>query len=65
MASFIARALPDLDPATHDWFPDDNGNVHEPDINIIAENGITLGAGSDRIRSGEHPKQASRSSQSP
>ncbi len=43
MASFISRALPDLDPATRDWFEDDNGNVHEPDINVIAENGITLG----------------------
>jgi hypothetical protein len=43
MASFIARALPELEPATRDWFPDDNGNVHEPNINIIAENAITLG----------------------
>ncbi len=43
MASFIARALPALIPTTRDWFDDDNGNVHEPNINIIAENGITLG----------------------
>ncbi len=43
MASFLARALPDLDPATRDWFADDDGNVHEPNTNTIAENGITLG----------------------
>jgi germination protein M len=43
MASFLARALDDLAPATKDWFPDDAGSVHEADINIIAENGITIG----------------------
>ncbi len=43
MASFLSRALDDLAPATKDWFPDDSGSVHEPDIDIIAENGITIG----------------------
>lgn len=43
MASFLARAVEDLAPATQDWFTDDDGSVHEADINIIAENGITLG----------------------
>ncbi len=43
MASFLARALPGLDPATRDWFGDDDVNVHEANINVIAENGITIG----------------------
>ena len=43
MASFLARAVEDLAPATQDWFTDDDGSVHEADIDIIAENGITLG----------------------
>ena len=28
-----------------DWFPDDNGNVHESNINKIADDGVTLGCG--------------------
>jgi hypothetical protein len=43
MASFLARAIDDFAPATRDWFPDDDGSVHESDINVIAENGLTLG----------------------
>jgi hypothetical protein len=42
MASFLARAF-DLPAATRDFFPDDNGSVHEPNINRIAQAGITLG----------------------
>ncbi len=43
MASFLARALDNLDPATGDAFTDDEGNVHEDNINIVAANGISLG----------------------
>jgi glucose/arabinose dehydrogenase len=43
MASFLARALDDLSPATGDAFTDDDGNTHEDAINIVAANGITLG----------------------
>ena len=46
MASFLARSIPDLVPATGDQFTDDDGNTHEDNINIIAANGITLGCGS-------------------
>ncbi|MPZ51512.1 MAG: S8 family serine peptidase [Acidimicrobiia bacterium] len=42
MASFIARAL-DLPAATQDYFEDDNGSVHEDDINAIREAGISYG----------------------
>ncbi len=43
MATFLARALPDLIDATTDYFSDDTGIVHEGAINQMAENGITLG----------------------
>ena len=43
MASFLARALSDLDPSTGDAFTDDEDNIHEDNINIVAANGITLG----------------------
>ena len=42
MASFIARAL-NLPAAVGDYFVDDNGSIHEADINRIAEAGITSG----------------------
>ncbi len=42
MASFLARAL-NLPAASTDWFADDAGSVHEPDINRVAQAGITLG----------------------
>jgi len=45
MASFLARAFPDLSPASVDHFDDDDGNVHEDDINVVASNEITLGCG--------------------
>jgi hypothetical protein len=47
MASFIARMLDatscTLPAVTHDWFPDDNGSVHENNINRLAEAGIVRG----------------------
>lgn len=43
MASFLARAIPGLDAAVGDYFVDDTGNTHETNINVMAENGITLG----------------------
>ena len=45
MASFLVRGIDGLDPATQDYFADDDGNVHEANINVVAENGITLGCG--------------------
>ncbi len=42
MASFIVRAL-DLPASGTDWFDDDDGDVHEPNINALAEAAITLG----------------------
>jgi hypothetical protein len=42
MASFLARAM-DLPAATRDYFSDDDGQMHEADINKIAEAGITGG----------------------
>ena len=44
MASFLARAL-DLPGSSTDWFTDDNGNVHEDNINKVADAGITFGIG--------------------
>ena len=43
MASFLARAIPALTPASVDHFDNDDGNTHEENINVVAENGITLG----------------------
>ncbi|HEU4862486.1 MAG TPA: S-layer homology domain-containing protein [Candidatus Limnocylindria bacterium] len=45
MASFIARAL-SLPAASADYFSDDTGSFHEPDINRMAAAGITNGCGS-------------------
>ena len=44
MASFLVRAL-DLPPPTGDHFTDDEGSVHEDDINSLFEAGITNGCG--------------------
>ena len=43
MAAFLTRAFPDLTPAARDYFVDDSSSVFESAINIMAENGITLG----------------------
>jgi hypothetical protein len=42
MASFLARAL-NLAPSAIDAFVDDNGNIHEANINALAAAGITTG----------------------
>ena len=42
MASFIARGF-ELPAAGEDFFPDDEGNTHEDNINRVAAAGITLG----------------------
>ncbi len=42
MASFIVRAL-DLPATDQDYFEDDEGSVHEGDINSLREAGITYG----------------------
>jgi hypothetical protein len=44
MASFLVRAL-DLPAPTGDHFTDDQGSVHEADINSLFEAGITNGCG--------------------
>jgi len=46
MASFLVRALSlsgSVTPSTTDSFVDDDGSVHETDINTIAELGVTKG----------------------
>ncbi len=42
MASFLARGF-ELPAAGEDFFPDDEGNTHEDNINRVATAGITLG----------------------
>jgi hypothetical protein len=44
MASFLARALALRDPIG-DYFVDDNGSPHEPDVNRLYEAGIAFGCG--------------------
>jgi hypothetical protein len=44
MASFLARALA-LPPPIGDYFVDDAGSPHEPDINRVKEGGIAFGCG--------------------
>jgi len=46
LAAFVARAL-SLPPATQDYFTDDDGNLHEDNINRIAEAEITEGCAPD------------------
>ena len=46
MASFLARALHLGGPAPN-AFTDDNGNPHEPNINIVAREGIASGCGTN------------------
>ncbi len=42
MAAFLARAL-HLPPTSTDYFIDDNGSIYEPDINRLAQAGISKG----------------------
>lgn len=44
MASFLVRAL-DLPASTTDAFSDDEGSIHQADINALAAAGITQGCG--------------------
>lgn len=48
LATFLVRAL-GLPPAERDWFSDDDGDVHESDINALASAGLTRGCGTDRF----------------
>lgn len=48
VASFLARVL-DLPSAGRDYFTDDTGSPHEPDINRLAAAGLTLGCGGSRF----------------
>lgn len=53
MASFVNRTqafLGEKFTATEDYFPDDNGSVHEANINAIASVGITAGTTSGLYR---------------
>lgn len=43
--TLLIQAIPNLGP--DGWFGDDNGNVHEANINLIAYIGITLGTSED------------------
>jgi hypothetical protein len=47
MATFLAKAL-DIAAASEDYFDDDDGTTHEPNINRIAAAGLTSGCGTDR-----------------
>ena len=51
MATFLARAL-ELPPATRDHFDDDNGHIHEDNINRLAEAGVAQGVSARRFRAG-------------
>lgn len=42
MASFLVRAM-ELPSPTSDHFDDDDGSIHEADINSLADAGVTLG----------------------
>ncbi len=47
MASFLVRAL-QLPKSTTDYFTDDDGSTHEPDINSLAKAGLTSGCSETR-----------------
>jgi hypothetical protein len=48
MASFLVRAL-SLPASVVDAFTDDNGSIHEADIQALAAAGITFGCGGSRF----------------
>jgi hypothetical protein len=48
MASFLSRAL-HLSGTVPDAFTDDNGNIHEHDINLVANAGITSGCAAGKF----------------
>jgi hypothetical protein len=47
MASFLTRAL-GLPPSGTDFFTDDGGSIHQPDINRVAAAGVATGCGGGR-----------------
>ena len=47
MASFLVRAF-HLPSTSTDYFVDDEGNIHENQINALAKSGITGGCSADR-----------------
>ena len=47
MASFLARALA-LSGAAPDAFTDDDTSIHEPNINLVARDGIATGCGNNK-----------------
>lgn len=49
MATFLARAL-GYGPAVSDYFSDDSGSPHEPNINALREAEVTLGCDATGIR---------------
>jgi hypothetical protein len=57
MATFLARAL-ELPPASRDYFDDDNGNLHEDNINRLAEAGVARGISPRRFRAGAEVTRA-------
>ena len=58
MASFLVRAF-NLPPSGTDHFTDDEGSIHEADINALATAGVTTGCGGTRFC----PSQAVRRDQ--
>jgi hypothetical protein len=48
MASFLVRAFA-LPPTSEDFFTDDDGSMHEKDINAVAAAGITAGCDATRF----------------
>ena len=61
MASFLARAL-NLPASGTNYFSDDDGSIHEPDINRIAAAGITLGCAAGRYCPGDPVTRAEMAS---
>ena len=57
MATFLARAL-ELPAATRDHFDDDDGQIHEDNINRLAEAGVARGVSPRRFRAGGHVTRA-------
>ncbi len=49
MASFLVRALADMEPSQSNRFADDDESEHEPEINGIADAGITGGCNSANL----------------
>ena len=48
MATFLVRAL-ELAPDATDYFTDDNGNIHEDNINALRGAGVTMGCNAETL----------------